>query len=202
MEDILVKILVPIIVAILTALGGWFIRQIVKYKSLIKQQEDTNVLNAFNSALDEKLEPIQTDISNMKSDISNMKTDIGSLQKFETNFSTRLQPTQEEIEHLKDDITEILKRLKSGEEQLKITADKEKHLEHETRCAWRYRIRTLCHVYIQRGWMSSDEADQLREMFYLYESIGGNGQTKELYQKTAKTVKTLSDAEVAEKLAK
>ena len=113
-----------------------------------------------------------------------MKNDIANLQTFETNFQTRLQPTQEEIEHLKDDITEIINTLKAQGVDLQNIKEKEEHLEHETRCAWRYRIRTLCHAYIQRGWMSHDEFSQLQEMYNLYTAIGGNGQTKELYERT------------------
>jgi hypothetical protein len=42
---------------------------------------------------------------------------------------------------LKDDITEILKDLKQKGIDLNNICEKEKLLEHETRCAWRYRIR-------------------------------------------------------------
>ena len=139
---------------------------------------------------------LKTDITNMKTDITNMKKDISKLQHFETHFSTRLEPTQDEIEHLKDDITEILDTLKSQGVDLQNIQEKEAILEKETRCAWRYRIRQLCHIYIARGYMSYEEYSQLQEMFNIYTAIGGNGQTKELYEKTIDLdIKT--DAEIA-----
>jgi FtsZ-binding cell division protein ZapB len=48
---------------------------------------------------------------------------------------------QEEIEHLKDDIQEILDGLKAQGLEIDNLTSREKTLEHETRCAWRYRIR-------------------------------------------------------------
>lgn len=188
MEETWIKILVSVASTAIIALGGWFIRQIVKYRTLIKNQEDANMMNTFNSALDTKLKPIKEDISNMKNDIAN-------LQQVETNFTTRLQPTQEEIDYLKDDITQILDTLKVHNDRIDTTFKKENHLENETRTAWRYRIRYLCNGYRQRGWMSVSEANQLQEMFFLYEALGGNGQTKDLYYQTIKEVETIPDAE-------
>lgn len=184
------KIAIPVIVSAITACGGWLITQVIKYKKLIKKEEDETVKNTIINALDDKLTPIHTEISNMKNDISN-------LQKVETNFTTRLQPVQDEIEHMKDDITEILEGLKQQGVDLNNIKEKHQHLEHEIRCAWRYRIRTLCHAYIGRGWMSHNEFSQLQEMYNLYVAIGGNGQTKELYERTMQLdIKT--EAEVAE----
>ncbi len=70
------------------------------------------------------------------------------------------------------------------------------HLENETRCAWRYRIRSLCHAYLKRGWMTHEEFGQLQEMFNLYTAIGGNGQTRELYERTMQ-LDILTEAEIA-----
>ena len=210
MEAILEKIILTIVGIAVSGLITWLGAQIVKYKKLIKQQEDTTIKNTIDSSLKEGLKPIQdsivnvkndmtnvkTDIGNMKKDISNMKKDITNLQKFETNFSTRLEPTQEEVEHLKDDITEILETLKQQGIDLQNITEKEAHLEKETRCAWRYRIRQLCHVYIARGYMSYEEYTQLQEMFNIYTAIGGNGQTKELYERTVE-LEIKSDTEIA-----
>lgn len=152
--------------------------------------EDEKVKETIVNTLTTELSPIKEDIGTMKSDISN-------LQKSETNFSTRFNPLQEEIEHMKDDITEILDDLKQQGIDLNNIKEKEQTLEHETRCAWRYRIRSLCHAYIRRGWMSYDEYSQLQEMFNIYTAIGGNGQTKELYEKTI-DLEIKTDAEIAE----
>lgn len=189
MSGILTGVAVSLTVGAITGLVAWLGRQIVKYRKLIKQEEDTVMKKTLTDTLDTQLKPIREDIE--------------SLKKVETNFQTRLQPTQEEIEHLKDDITEILNQLKAQgvdlsnvNERLDIIENKENRLEHETRSAWRYRIRQLCHVYIARGYMSYDEYLQLQEMYNLYAAIGGNGQTKELYEKTTK-LEIKSDTEIA-----
>lgn len=69
-------------------------------------------------------------------------------------------------------------------------------LAHETRCAWRYRIRQLCHAYLARGYMSFEEYSQLQEMYNIYQAIGGNGQTKELYDKTVSTLEIKTEVEI------
>ena len=116
-----------------------------------------------------------------------MKTEIRNLQNSEINFSTRLKPMQDEIEHLKDDIQELLNALEQQGLDLEDMRKSEEILQKETRSAWRYRIRQLCHIYLERGCMAADEYDQLQKMFSIYEAIGGNGQTKDLYDR----VKTL-----------
>ena len=184
MEDIFLKVITTLVGTLVAGLCTWLGTQIVKYRKLTKQEEYETVKKTIIGVLTTNLEPIKTDISNLKIDIDTMKTNVSNLQKVETSFTTRLKPTQEEIEHLKDDITEILNTLKQQGIDLNNIREKEKHLEHETRCAWRYRIRQLCHTYIRRGWMSHEEFEQLQEMFNLYTAIGGNGQTKELYERT------------------
>ena len=44
--------------------------------------------------------------------------------------------------------------------------------------------------------MSHEEFSQLQEMFNLYTAIGGNGQTKELYEKTMQ-LEIKTEAEIA-----
>ena len=203
MDPITEKIVLTIVGILVTSLITWLGAQIVKYKNLVKKEEDETIKNTIVNTLTTSLKPIEDDISvlktnvgNMQNDIGKMKKDIKSLQNSEINFTTRLNPMQDEIEHMKDDITIILEDIKQHGVDLANVHEKEKHLEHETRCAWRYRIRTLCHAYIKRGWMSHEEFCQLQEMFNLYTAIGGNGQTKELYERTMK-LEILSDAEVA-----
>ena len=196
------KVILTLVGLAVPALITWLTTQVVKYRKLVKKEEDETVKKTIIKTLNDNLKPINKNISSMQSDISTMQDDIRTLQNSEVNFSTRLNPMQDEIEHLKDDITEILDTIKQQgidlsalSKDLNCINEKEKHLEHETRCAWRYRIRTLCHVYIKRGYMSHDEFSQLQEMFNLYTAIGGNGQTKELYEKTMQLdIKT--DAEI------
>lgn len=203
MEPVLEKIVLTIVGLLVSGLITWLGAQIVKYRKLVKKEEDETVKNTIVNTLTTTLQPIKddisalkTDVGNMQSDIDKMKTNITTLQNSEVNFTTRLNPMQDEIEHMKDDITVMLEDIRQHGVDLANVHEKEKHLEHETRCAWRYRIRTLCHAYIKRGWMSHEEFSQLQEMFNLYTAIGGNGQTKELYDITMK-LDILTDAEIA-----
>ena len=193
-----IKILVSIITFLATSLLAWLGTQIVKYRKLIKNKEDETIKNTIADTLSSGLEPIktdigslmtdvgtlQTDVSSIQTDIGKMKTEIKNLQNSEINFSTRLKPMQDEIEYLKDDIQELLTSLERQGLDLEDMKKSEELLAKETRSAWRYRIRQLCHVYMERGCMTADEYDQLQKMFGIYEAIGGNGQTKDLYDRT------------------
>lgn len=203
MDPVLEKILLTVVGLLTTSLLTWLGAQIVKYKKLIKKEEDETVKNTIVNTLTTALDPIKTDIGDLKNDVGilktdiyNMKNDISKLQTSEINFTTRLNPMQDEIEHLKDDITEILDNLKAQGIELHNIQEKEELLAHETRCAWRYRIRQLCHAYLARGYMSFEEYSQLQEMYNIYKAIGGNGQTKELYEKTVDTVEIKTETEI------
>ena len=203
MDPVLEKVVLTIVGILVTSLITWLGAQIVKYKKLVKKEEDETVKSTIVNTLTTALQPIKsdigelkTDVGTLKTDIDNMKNDISKLQTSEVNFTTRLTPMQDEIEHLKDDITEILNTLKKQGIELKNIREKEELLAHETRCAWRYRIRQLCHAYLARGYMSFDEYSQLQEMYNIYSAIGGNGQTKELYEKTVSTLEIKTEIEI------
>jgi hypothetical protein len=98
-NPIVEKIIITVIGILITSLAGWLSAQIVKYKKLIKKEEDETVKNTIVSTLTTSLEPIKTDISvlktdvgTLKTDVENMKDDIGKLQTSEVNFTTRLNP--------------------------------------------------------------------------------------------------------------
>lgn len=203
MDPVLEKALLTVVGILVTSLCTWLGAQIVKYKKLVKKEEDETVKSTIVNTLTTALQPIKSDIgelkvdvSTLKTDVSNMKNDISKLQTSEVNFTTRLNPMQDEIEHLKDDITEILNNLKEQGIELQNIHEKEELLAHETRCAWRYRIRQLCHAYLARGYMSFEEYSQLQEMYNIYQAIGGNGQTKELYDKTVSTLEIKTEVEI------
>ena len=200
MDPILEKVLITLAGIAVTSLCTWLGVKINKYRTLVKKEEDELIKATIENSLkpiNSNLTTLNTEIGSIKTDISTMKTNIKNLQNSEINFKTRLDPTQEEIEHMKDDITEILAKIKSQGTDIDNLQAQENRLEHETRCAWRYRIRSLCHAYIRRGWMSHDEYAQLQEMFNIYTAIGGNGQTKELYDRTM-MLEIYTDEEAAE----
>ena len=210
MNPVLEKALLTVVGILVTSLVTWLGAQIVKYKKLVKKEEDETIKSTIVNTLTTALQPIEsnigelktdvstlkTDVSTLKIDVGNLKNDVSKLQTSEVNFTTRLNPMQDEIEHLKDDITEILNNLKEQGIELQNIHEKEELLAHETRCAWRYRIRQLCLAYLARGYMSFDEYSQLQEMYNIYSAIGGNGQTKELYDKTVSTLEIKTEIEI------
>lgn len=210
MNPALEKALLTVVGILVTSLVTWLGAQIVKYKKLVKKEEDETIKSTIVNTLTTALQPIEsnigelktdvstlkTDVSTLKIDVGNLKNDVSKLQTSEVNFTTRLNPMQDEIEHLKDDITEILNNLKEQGIELQNIHEKEELLAHETRCAWRYRIRQLCHAYLARGYMSFEEYSQLQEMYNIYQAIGGNGQTKELYDKTVSTLEIKTEVEI------
>ena len=210
MNPALEKALLTVVGILVTSLVTWLGAQIVKYKKLVKKEEDETIKSTIVNTLTTALQPIEsnigelktdvstlkTDVSTLKIDVGNLKNDVSKLQTSEVNFTTRLSPMQDEIEHLKDDITEILNNLKEQGIELQNIHEKEELLAHETRCAWRYRIRQLCHAYLARGYMSFEEYSQLQEMYNIYQAIGGNGQTKELYDKTVSTLEIKTEVEI------
>lgn len=210
MNPALEKALLTVVGILVTSLVTWLGAQIVKYKKLVKKEEDETIKSTIVNTLTTALQPIEsnigelktdvstlkTDVSTLKIDVGNLKNDVSKLQTSEVNFTTRLNPMQDEIEHLKDDITEILNNLKEQGIELQNIHEKEELLAHETRCAWRYRIRQLCLAYLARGYMSFEEYSQLQEMYNIYQAIGGNGQTKELYDKTVSTLEIKTEVEI------
>ena len=210
MNPALEKALLTVVGILVTSLVTWLGAQIVKYKKLVKKEEDETIKSTIVNTLTTALQPIESnigelktdvstlkiDVSTLKIDVGNLKNDVSKLQTSEVNFTTRLNPMQDEIEHLKDDITEILNNLKEQGIELQNIHEKEELLAHETRCAWRYRIRQLCLAYLARGYMSFEEYSQLQEMYNIYQAIGGNGQTKELYDKTVSTLEIKTEVEI------
>lgn len=106
MDPIIEKVLLTIVGILVSGLITWLGAQIVKYKKLVKKEEDETVKSTIVNTLTNSLQPIQsdigelkvdvgnlkTDVSGIQSDIGKMKTEIKNLQNSEVNFSTRLKP--------------------------------------------------------------------------------------------------------------
>ena len=197
MKQILEKIVLTLVGLLVSGLVTWLGAQIAKYKKLNKKEEDQIVKNTIVETLSTGIEPIQIDISDLKNDVSKLKSDVSSiqtdvskmkkdiknLQNSDVNFSTRLNPMYNKIDHLKNVITKLLYFFQKQCFYIENLKGQEEVLAKETRSAWRYRIRQLCHIYIARGYMTAEEFNQLQKMFCVYTAIGGNGQTKDLYDK-------------------
>lgn len=49
--------------------------------------------------------------------------------------------------------------------------------------SYRFRLTQLCKAYIQQGFMSNTEYEQLVEFYKVYTGLGGNGQAKTYYER-------------------
>lgn len=49
--------------------------------------------------------------------------------------------------------------------------------------SYRFRLTQLCKAYIQQGFMTNGEYEQLIEFYKVYTSLGGNGQAKTYYER-------------------
>ncbi len=99
MNPIVEKIVLTIVGLLVSGLVTWLGSQIVKYRKLVKKEEDATVKTTIVNTLTTSLQPIQdsistlkTDISNMQTNIDKMETNIKTLQNSEVNFTTRLNP--------------------------------------------------------------------------------------------------------------
>ena len=62
-------------------------------------------------------------------------------------------------------------------------AEELRHLD-SIRMAYRYRLIALCEQYLHQNFMTTDQYKQLTEMYKVYSALGGNGQAKEIFEKT------------------
>ena len=49
--------------------------------------------------------------------------------------------------------------------------------------SYRFRLTQLCKAYIQQGFMTNTEYEQLVEFYKVYAGLGGNGQAKTYYER-------------------
>lgn len=49
--------------------------------------------------------------------------------------------------------------------------------------SYRFRLITLCEIYLERGYLSAKEYSSLSEMWKVYHELGGNSQAEEYYHK-------------------
>lgn len=52
--------------------------------------------------------------------------------------------------------------------------------------SYRFRLVQLCRAYLKKGFMTSNEYEQLVEFYKVYHGLGGNGQAEEYYNKVVK----------------
>lgn len=49
--------------------------------------------------------------------------------------------------------------------------------------SYRYRLIALCKEFINQGYITTDQYEQLSEFYKVYHDLGGNGQAEEYYHR-------------------
>lgn len=87
----------------------------------------------------------------------------------DNTIETHIEPIRQEIEELRKYVLESNKIANN-------------HME-VILASYRFRLTQLCKAYIQQGFMTNGEYEQLVEFYKVYTSLGGNGQAKTYYER-------------------
>lgn len=87
----------------------------------------------------------------------------------DNTIETHIEPIRQEIEELRKYVLESNKIANS-------------HMD-VILASYRFRLTQLCKAYIQQGFMTNGEYEQLVEFYKVYTSLGGNGQAKTYYER-------------------
>lgn len=105
---------------------------------------------------------------------SKMKTYKKLVEEKESNnlddtIEAHIEPIRQEIEELRKYVLET-KTIESNHMDLILAS-------------YRFRLTQLCKAYIQQGYMTDKEYEQLIEFYKVYHGLGGNGQAKTYYER-------------------
>lgn len=87
----------------------------------------------------------------------------------DSTIETHIEPIRQEIEELRKYVLES-------------NSDTNKHMDLIL-SSYRFRLTQLCKAYIQQGFMTNAEYEQLVEFYKVYTGLGGNGQAKTYYER-------------------
>lgn len=87
----------------------------------------------------------------------------------DNTIETHIEPIRQEIEELRK---YVLESNKIANNHMNVIL-----------ASYRFRLTQLCKAYIQQGFMTNGEYEQLIEFYKVYTSLGGNGQAKTYYER-------------------
>ena len=87
----------------------------------------------------------------------------------DSTIETHIEPIRQEIEELRKYVLES-------------TSATNKNMDLIL-SSYRFRLTQLCKAYIQQGFMTNIEYEQLVEFYKVYAGLGGNGQAKTYYER-------------------
>lgn len=94
----------------------------------------------------------------------------------EKNLETLDEAIDEKLMPVIDDI----EQLRSYIRQVDLA---EQHKLDLIIASYKFRLIQLCKIYLQQGYITKDQFEQLIEFYKMYHGLGGNGQAKEFYEK-------------------
>ena len=105
---------------------------------------------------------------------SKMKTYKKLVEEKESNnlddtIEAHIEPIRQEIEELRKYVLET-KTIETNHMDLILAS-------------YRFRLTQLCKAYIQQGYITEKEYEQLIEFYKVYHGLGGNGQAKTYYER-------------------
>ena len=109
---------------------------------------------------------------------------IAYCRRLNKNFNKKIQEytrlmDEEKEEKLQEMISNTIQPLK---DELAIDRAKFEAIKD----SYRYRLISLCEIYLERGYLSSKEYSSLSEMWKVYHGLGGNSQGEDYYHKVEK----------------
>lgn len=115
-------------------------------------------------------------------------------QQYRQMVLNEIQPLIDEIHLIKENLKKEIARLENAaqSEHDKMYEDLEeevKQYQHDLGLivnSYKFRFIQLCKSHLKDEYITSDDFDQLSEMYKLYTGLGGNGQAKEYYDKVLK----------------
>lgn len=97
---------------------------------------------------------------------------------------------EERNDQLDDQIEDHIEPIRQEIEDLRTYIRKTEKLEQDNMAlilaSYRFRLIQLCKAYINKGFMTSNEYEQLTEFFKVYSGLGGNGQAQQYYERAIK----------------
>ena len=69
-------------------------------------------------------------------------------------------------------------------QEIKNELEVEKQKFNAIKESYRYRLISLCEIYLDRGFITSKEYTALSEMWKVYHALGGNSQAEDMYHRT------------------
>lgn len=97
----------------------------------------------------------------------------------QNNKLKKLRKLEEEQEREKIQIM-IDVSLKDIRDELEV----EKQKFNAIKESYKYRLMSLCEIYLDRGFITSKEYTALSEMWKVYHALGGNSQAEDMYHRT------------------